>query len=297
MHGVSVTPESTGSPNDRVAARNRAKAAAAESRAAMAAVPRPRVIDIGFIAAVVQIALMLLSGVLAVANATAIKAFYEQSHRDSKPTDAAKLKKWHPLCIDQHVDKCVSFTKHGVQMQAVTSALLWSGIVLVLWMMIRRGSGMSRWIYVVLGVAGTIIGFPGGALSLTYVTSNMPKAVSVTDGLAGIACLVAIVCLVVRPAGDYFKLTRAASGKPVAGAAGGQRPAGSGLLGGLFGGPRPAPSSDTSSSDAGENPSAGRTTAKVRTASNDAAVAKGADLARERAKASKAKSRRQPEQK
>lgn len=187
---------------------------------------------------------------------------------------------------------------HDSLSQFRTQTLLSSGLfalmIIVIGGMIRRGSGGARWGYIVLNVVGAFVGFPVAVLYITTVfSSSLPTVMGAVQSLAALAGLIAIILLVLPASRDYFRATREASGKPPMGGAGGGARAGGrpGGLGSLFG-PRPsaAPAAPAPAEPAGESVSLAKSKAKGRT--TEASVAKGAELARARAKASKAKSRK-----
>ncbi|HEY3736427.1 MAG TPA: hypothetical protein VGL26_03215 [Jatrophihabitans sp.] len=188
----------------------------------------------------------------------------------------------------------------------ITQALIMGAALIVLALLIRGGrmAHNARWLVILILV------FTGAPLSFN-VSGDLNAGYNVLGVLVALSAIAVIALIFVKPSREFFSRTRAATGRPgllgprpgAAGRGAGARtsaPRPGGLFGGLFGPPRTGASSSrgaSTSSTAGEpNPAAGRTNAKVRTTTTDAAIAKGAELARERAKASKAKSRRAPDQ-
>jgi hypothetical protein len=177
---------------------------------------------------------------------------------------------------------------------SIVQALIMGGALVVLAILLRGGrmAHNARWLVILILI------FTGGPMAFTTLSSDLRPVYNVLSALVAVTSIAAIALIVVAPSRAFFRATRAATGKPSlfgpkpGATAGGQTPRPGGLFGGLFGPPRTSTPPSSSAPKSDDNPSAGRSTAKVRAANNDAAVAKGADLARERAKASKAKSRR-----
>jgi hypothetical protein len=155
-----------------------------------------------------------------------------------------------------------------------------------------RGRYWSRWgvtgVYLLASFTGTLIGI----ISILQVGSSVePASFKIPAFIAGIAALGAVILCWLKPSMEYFALNRPAPAPGSAGAGGRPRR-------GLFA-PRPAPSSPARRPTRSEPaPSSGPTPAKTdrsrskqRASTTNAAVAKGAELARTRAKAA-SKSRR-----
>lgn len=148
---------------------------------------------------------------------------------------------------------------------------------------VYRGRYWSRWavtgVYLLASFTGTLIGI--GSL-LEIGASAPPASFKLPAFIAGVAAIAGVILCWMRPSMDYFALNRPA---PAAGAPAG-RP-----RRGLFA-PRPATSPAPArpvqrKQEAATKPDRSRSKQRV----NNAAVAKGAELARTRAKAA-SKSRR-----
>jgi len=306
-------------PNDKRAARQSLREALNESRARAASVPQPPQIRWAMIATAVQVALGVLAAALSWGFTDKLRALTTQTHKDviinwakdhDKGTVAYPFSQdmvdaynkanpkslWHDFCSSNgNAKDCfdVANSVHSFRLQMTLATLVAAVLVVLLWARIRRGSGGARWGYVALSTIGTFVGMPLTVLYIGQFGSKLPKAIGVTQSLSALACLVAIALLVVRPSAEYFRAAREASGRPPA--FGGRRPGG--LLGGMMQPPNRAGEANAPATDASSggptNPTAGKAKAKVRSAD---AAAKGAELARARAKTSKAKSRKTPDQ-
>ncbi|HET6877800.1 MAG TPA: hypothetical protein VFH38_09750 [Jatrophihabitans sp.] len=143
-----------------------------------------------------------------------------------------------------------------------------------------RGKYWSRWAVIGLWVLSSYTGALGGLNSLFAVTANISPAFVVPAFLAGLSFVASVVLALIGPSRQYFNANR-----PV-------RPAGAPARRGLFA-PRVAPPSSSTRTHAQTRPaergtsSSDRSRAKQRASAE--AVAKGAELARSRAKASKSR--------
>lgn len=302
-------------PNDKRAARQSMRAALTESRARAASVPQPPQIRWAMIATAVQVVLGLVAAALSWGFTKQLTKLTTQTHKDVIINWAKKHDKgtvtypfsqdvvdaynkanpkalWHDFCSTSNVKDCfdVSNSVHDFRLQTTLATVVAAVLIVLLWARIRRGSGGARWGYVALSTIGAVVGMPLTIFYIGQVGSKMPKPIGVAQSLSALACLVALVLLVIRPSAEYFRAAREATGRPAA--FGGRRPGG--LLGGMMQPPPNRPSTPTTGT--GENPAAGKAKAKVRTAD---AAAKGAELRRARAKAAKtapkSKSRKNPD--
>jgi hypothetical protein len=226
--------------------------------------------------------------------ALVVEAFGLRGHtrqlQDALITSNAKLKKpKSPYGLSGAGLTAVNKDLSSLRTQAVLQAVV-IGIALLLVMVLltrARSAGLARWALIIVAVLSRA---PLAVIPYTQYPA-VPKAANV---IFGVASIVSIVALFLSPSMQYFRACRAYAhpGAPTG------RP-------GLFGprpiGPRtpagraataPAPAAPVADGGGATNGAAGaggRQRAKVR--ADEAAVARGADLARSRAKAA-AKSRR-----
>ena len=237
--------------------------------------PRPRSVQLATVAVGAQLLFALLYAGLS-------WGFNDQIR---KLIVDANAKASHPkvLCDVSQVSGCLDVTKqlHTFRLATTQSSILISILVVLLTVMFRRGSGTGRWIFVALCVIGGQLGFAGTPLQLLVVTSNLPKAMGVAATLSALASIVAIVLLVVPSSARWFREVKLVTNPGAA-----QRPAG---LAGLFGPRRPitTPPRKSAPTRTDANPARAKSKAKVR--ADAEAVAKGAELARSRAKANKSR--------
>ncbi len=166
---------------------------------------------------------------------------------------------------------------HNQQSGPVITAIVFGiAFALLAWSLRRyRSAGVARWALIVVMV------FNGGPLAVVPI-SGYPGLLNGLRIVTGLVWLAVLVLLFVPDSRAYFKACRAATmpdGVPPT------RPG----LGSLFGGrfaPQP-PSTPSTALPAAARPNAPRQKAKTR--SDEAAIAKGAELARNRAKASKSR--------
>jgi heme/copper-type cytochrome/quinol oxidase subunit 4 len=225
----------------------------------------------------VSAAALVLSGVFAVIGALAllgakpwIKDTFRKSDLKAKPV------------INPTPGKLADQTHTLIQGQIVSNIVLMLVLVLLA-VNVRRGRHWSRWAVVAIFVLGTFTGTLAGLFSVLSMFNSDARGFHLGGGLAALSLIVAVIAVNLAPSTRYLALT-----KPVRPAG---RPARPGL-GGMFSPRRPAAPRPTSTraprpaASAG-NPAAAKSKAKVR--SDEAAVAKGAELARTRAKASKSR--------
>lgn len=143
-----------------------------------------------------------------------------------------------------------------------------------------RGRYWSRWAVIGLWVLSTLTGTLASINYLLAVTSDIPALFKVPAFLSSLALVVAVVLVNLRPSINYYALS-----KPARGA----RPQRRGLFTPPPRQPQSAPPAADTSSDDVPAGSGGPDRARTKQRSSDAAVAKGAELARSRAKASKSR--------
>jgi hypothetical protein len=184
-----------------------------------------------------------------------------------------------PATLPNAVDKAVT----SVTIQAVVLLL---AVGLIGWAALR-GRYWARWAVLGLWVISTLTGTPGGISSLLSVGIDAPGLYKAAGFVAGLAFVAAVMLTSLRRSVEYFNLS-----KPPRAAGGAQRR-------GLFA-PRPAGGAAPRSRFESRTPAATRpATTRPETqpdrsrskqrANTEAAVAKGAELARSRAKASKSR--------
>jgi hypothetical protein len=227
----------------------------------------PRTIDYVTAALVVMCVAGLARALLLFGNTSTLLAYVTKQNAKAK-----------------HPDKTFDAVKavHQFRESTLISAVV-VGIALLLlaWALRRpRSASPSRW-------AMLIVFFFTGLPFYIVPTSGLPGGASGAGVIIGLAAVAAVVLIFVpKPSVQYFKECREASMPPER--RGQARPG----LGSLFK-PRPprattsTPPSSASKPEATNASAAPKAKAKVRT--DDAAIAKGADLARSRAKASKSR--------
>lgn len=226
----------------------------------------------------------------AVSSATASAAKKSQDVAKASASASSSFVKKHPISGSKLDDQV------GTQVQSVFISGLFGVLILgFLAYGAYRGRHWTRWGVVGFYVIATLTGVGVGLLTLvtSVVGSGAPQAIRIPTLLASLAMLVAVVLVNLRPSVDYFALSRPA---PRAGAAPRR---------GLFGGPRPArPGQPQRAANGRSTPAttrpatpatppatpakdADRQRAKKRATADS--VARGAELARSRAKASKSR--------
>jgi hypothetical protein len=274
-------------------AARRATAPALPSRTKEPApsVPIPLSIQLATMAVVADIVFTLVRGV-------SIRGYTGELTRwliDSNNKATGKNKKTPYTAADIAHD--LSQLRNGILIQGVVVCLALA--ILAVSLRRARGAGGARWALLI------IIVLTSGPLAVVPI-AGFPAVPQIAGVLMGVASIASIILVLVPQSTRYFRATKAATrpeGAPVRpglgalfggrGAAGG---AGAGR-GSLFG-PRPAaksaaasrgssaPASGTSSAD-DDNLARPKAKAKVRAETDS--IAKGAELARTRAKASKSR--------
>jgi hypothetical protein len=170
-------------------------------------------------------------------------------------------------------------TPSQYQRSVVIEAIAVSAVLCFIANAVYRAKHWSRWGVIGVWFVGTLTGIPIGMTGLIYSVASAPIAIRLSGFIAGACLLAAAVLVNIRPASAYLAA---------------QRPAGTAPRRGLFGpippkAPRPARGADvvTTKPANAAAPAPSRSKTKVR--ADNEAVAKGADLARSRAKAAKSR--------
>lgn len=220
-------------------------------------------------------------------------------------------------------DALAKFTANpSSHISSVQSSQLTASVVLCLALAlvavaVYRGRHWSRWMVLGLWVICSYTGTLAGIASVLSVSQSIPGPFKSLAFLSGAAFIVAVVLVNLRPSAGYFAAHKplpaagAAAPRPgLAGLFGPRRPAAASTapgatvarpgLAGLFGPRRPAATSTAPAAN-GARPGSKATTrtpsgaaapkSKAKVRADEAAVARGAELARSRAKAA-SKSRR-----
>jgi hypothetical protein len=234
----------------------------------------PPSLRLAVIAVAAQILLSLLRGVAVFGYTASLRA---QEIKVNK--DAGKSTKI--LCSVSAKKGCLDVASevHTYQLQVLLYGVLVSVLVAMTVMSILRRGRSGRALYLAVTLAsGLLAGYAGSPVSLLAVISGGPVVLAAITALAAAASIVAMVMLY-RPDMKAFLNPSGAPARP-------------GGLGALFG-PRPPRRPRPGAAPAAEPvvkavpAEAPRARAKVR--SDNDAVAKGAELARSRAKASKSR--------
>jgi hypothetical protein len=185
-------------------------------------------------------------------------------------------------------------TPHDYASQAMSSQLIGGllvvAVVAFLAYGVYRGRHWSRWGVTGFWILGTFTGTAVGLFTVLNVGASIPAAYKVPSFVAALALLVAVVMVNMKASTSYFAMSR-----PVP-------PAGAPPRRGLFG-PRPTPGAArpgkpdraagksvlTSSAASRGDKYVDRQRSKKRANTNADAIARGAELARSRAKASKSR--------
>lgn len=237
-----------------------------------AATPLPTTMRIALAAVVAQLALAVLYAILSWPLANQLHDAVIKSNN--------KLKKPKVLCGATHPSGCLDVDKtvHAIQRSTLIITLVIGALIVLLAPRLRKGMRSSRTIYVAVTIISALLGFSASPLSIVALFSGGPGVPRVIAVLGAVASILAIAALFMRESQRYFDLR---SPNPL-----GPRPG----LGSLLRPrpPRPAPpraAGTRATPNRGENRPAARSKSR-----NDAdAIARGANLARNRAKASKSR--------
>ena len=234
--------------------------------------PLPRTLVIASAAIVGQIGFSVVNALQMLLMGGSLRSEILRENRTAK--------KPRVLCSVHNVKDCLDVAKAARSEQIATTigTAVISIALVVLLLRIRRGVRVGRTIYVGVTILGQIVAFAGTPLSLLYFASSWPIALRIMIVLAGASSLVALFAVFQRPSNQYFD---AVSPRPV-------MPAG---RGGLFR-PRTAapPKSQQPSGPRSSAASRGEARVAKSKSRNDAeSIARGAELARTRAKAAKSR--------
>jgi hypothetical protein len=235
-------------------------------------VPAPQSINLACIALAVMFVGGFARALLLLGNTSTLLSYATDVNKKAKKPDK-----------NFDAVKAVHQFRESALVQAAVIGVI---LLLLAWALRRsRSASATRW-------ALLIVFFFTGMPFYVIPTAGLPVGASVAGVVIGVASVAAIILIFIPPASTkYFKACREANipeemrGKPRAG------------LGSLFGPKRPrggaatAPPSRKPAAAYPPRPAAAKSKAKVR--SDTDAVARGAELARARAKASK--SRRTPD--
>jgi hypothetical protein len=258
------------------------------------AVTPPRSINLVSIALIAEAVAWLGAALTLRTSTSQFLELISKSYKSSSKTDKAHGKyvltvgkkkeyfsDWHEQKLYDHIKQSLTDARHGMILRAAIFGL---ALLLLAWMLRRtRGASPARWSIVILSV---LVGAP---MSILSVGSGLPAGFSVANVAIGVTSIASIALLFTPQSRGYFRACRDAVAATLP-----PRPARSG---GLFGSKRPAQETPKVApkervEDEPEEAPARPSLEKKR---HDAeSVAKGASLARSRAKAA-AKSRRMEE--
>jgi hypothetical protein len=203
-------------------------------------------------------------------------------------TSNTKAKSPKTLCSVSNVKGCLNVDKvvHSLQEQTILVAVVFSLLIAVLGWRVRQGRRTGRTFFVVASVFAGFVGYAGSPVGLLAILAAQP---AVSRGFLAIAALasIAAVVLAFRPdASAYFNVI---SPRPVTAAAvgGGWR----GLFSprGVMSSPRSISDQPTSGVRSSAQSRAQARVAKSKSRNDAEAIARGAEIARQRAKASKSR--------
>jgi hypothetical protein len=240
----------------------------------------PRTINLALAAVCGQV-------VFAVIYAALLWPFGDKLQRAVISANADKAKP-NPLCDAHPGTGCLDAAKtvHSFQIQTAIGTLLVAAAIVFIALRVLKGIRSGRTMYIIVSAMGAFVGFVGSPLAITAAFSSGPVVPRIVTTLAAASAVAALVFLFLPESGRYFGQ---ASPRPRASDA---RPG----LGSLFRPrppaqrPPPVPGLRPSAASRAKAPDTGAgsgSRSKVRT--QEAAVARGAELARSRAKASKSR--------
>lgn len=260
------------------------KPAAANSAAQPPADPGPRPRSVLF--AAIALAVSAVSAVIASLDLYGLKDWLTQQQIKSNNkaiakavSDAAKAHKDQVAAKAAEIKKLGSLS-HAVSQQqsgALIGSLIAALAVSFLVFGVYRGRHWSRWGVIAFWFLASFTGTLVGLGAVLNVGSSAPPAFKIPAFIAGAAMVAAVVLVNMRTSTVYF-----AAHRPV-------QPANAPVRRGLFAPRTPPPSRPTANAKPAAKSDAQRQRAKNRAASNADAIAHGAELARQRAKASKSR--------
>lgn len=232
----------------------------------------PRTIQFALGAIVLQLSLAVLYAVLSWPLAKELhKAVIKSNNQQSKPK---------VLCGTTRPSGCLDVDKtvHAIQRSTLIITLVIGALIILLLPRLRKGLRTGRTFYAALTVISGLLGFSASPLSVIALFSGGPAVPRVVAVLGALASIAAIAALFLKESQAFFNQH---SPNPL-----GPRPG----LGSLFR-PRPPRQAPERVPDMRSTPNRGENRAPARAKSrNDAeAIARGAALARSRAKASKSR--------
>jgi hypothetical protein len=247
--------------------------------------PPPRQVIIAAIALVVSGVFSIVAGASLYGERTWLTHSVKQSQKNDKPKD-----KLHGQALYDHV----STVMKG---QLISGAVL-AVVLSIIAFYTFKGRSWSRWAVVGVWLIATYSGQLAGIASVLSIGSSNPVAFKLPSFVAGLGMLIAVIGVNLRPSARYFSANRPPRpdrpGRPGRGGstAAGQVPARPGLRDLFAPRTRPAPaarSTPSANSTKSASTSAGTSRSKAKVRVDSDAVAKGAELARNRAKTSKSR--------
>jgi hypothetical protein len=185
---------------------------------------------------------------------------------------------------------------HDQVSKTATSQIVASIVVLIALTLVAvaayRGRYWARWGTIGLWILATFTGTIAGVGSVLLIAQSEPNAFKIPAFFAGAFLMIAVLCVSLRPSTQYF-----ARNKPVRAAGAPQRrgmfaprdPAQARPAGGRFGAARSAPARSEATTRPAAPASSKPDRSRSKQRANADAVARGAELARSRARASKSR--------
>jgi hypothetical protein len=183
-----------------------------------------------------------------------------------------------PATLPNAVDKAVtSLTIQAVVLIVATAIIARAAL---------RGRYWARWAVLGLWVISTLTGTPGGISSLLAVGIDAPGLYKAAGFVSGLAFIAAVMLTSLRPSVEFFNRSKPArpAGAPQRRGLFASRPTGGAAPRSRFE-PRPPAATKPAETRPANQPDRSRSKQRA----NSEAVAKGAELARTRAKASKSR--------
>lgn len=258
------------------------KASAPTESSSTAPTQPPRTVRLAIAAIIAEVVLGVGYAVLA----------WPAAHTLRNLVHKANLKQKHPKAECNHglPKGCLNLDKtvHAIQVQGLITSLVVGAAILILIPRLRRGNRSGRTIYVAIALFAGLLGYVGSPVALTALIAGGPGAQRVVAILAALASVLAIVALFLRESQEYIN-----ERSPRPAGALGPRPG----LGGLFRppGPRqpaervPGMRTNPRRGEQRAEPPASRPAARSKSRQDADSIARGAQLARNRAKASKSR--------